>query len=178
MAINRIDLFNHTFSRTLRGYDPDEVDGFLQDVADSLARLGDERQRLTNLVADLEKRIVEQGEQEKALRDTLVASQKMVEEMKQAAQKEARLIVEAAQVRAENLTNQANMRLARILEETADARKTKMQFEFRLRSLVEGHLKLLEMDRREDEVYLESAEKRAAQEALDNGGPAGGAKDG
>lgn len=177
MAINRIDLLNHTFSRTLRGYDPDEVDGFLQDVADSLASLGDERLRLTSLVTKLEQRIGEQEKREKDLGEMLVASRKMVEEMKLAAQKEAQLIIEAAQVRAENLTNQANQRLARILEETADARKIKMQFEFRLRALIEGHLKLLEISGHEDEVYLESAETRAAHSALDANGSEGGTKD-
>ena len=162
MAINRIDLLNHTFTRTLRGYDPDEVDGFLQDIADSLASLGDERIRLTDLVNKLERRIAEQAKREKVLRETLMASQKMVEDMKAAALKEAQLIVEAAQVRAENLTNQSNQRLARILDETADARRVKAQFEFRLRSLIEGHLRLLDMGVREDELYLESAEVRAA----------------
>jgi len=38
MANNRIDLLNHTVSRTLRGYDPDEVDAFLRDVADNLSQ--------------------------------------------------------------------------------------------------------------------------------------------
>lgn len=177
MAINRIDLLNHTFSRTLRGYDPDEVDGFLQDVADSLASLGDERLRLTNLVNKLERRIAEQAKREKVLRETLIASQKMVEDMKAAAQKEAQLIIEAAQVRAENLTNQANLRLARILDETADARRIKTQFEFRLRSLIEGHLRLLDMGLQEDELYLESAEVRAAQTTAGEPAPGDGGKD-
>lgn len=176
MAINRIDLLNHTFSRTLRGYDPDEVDGFLQDVADSLASLGDERLRLTNLVDKLERRIAEQAKREKILRETLIASQKMVEDMKAAAQKEAQLIIEAAQVRAENLTNQANQRLARILDQTVDARRLKTQFEYRLRSLIESHLRLLDMDG-EDELYLESAEVRAAHGGREHSGTADGPED-
>ena len=37
MANNRIDLLNHTFSRTLRGYAPEEVDDFLRDAANDLS---------------------------------------------------------------------------------------------------------------------------------------------
>lgn len=150
MSVNRIDLLNHTFSRALRGYDPEEVDSFLQDVADTLARLGDERVRLANLVAQLEERLTAHTERENALRETLLASQRMMEDLKATAQKEAQLIIESAQNRAENLTNQANLRLARILDEISEARKLKAQFEFKVRSVIEGHLKLLELGHMED----------------------------
>jgi len=150
MSVNRIDLLNHTFSRVLRGYDPEEVDNYLQDIADTMARLGDERVRLTNLVAQLEERLAAYGERESALRETLLASQRMLEEIKSSAQKEAQLIIDSAQNRAENLTNQANLRLARILDEISEARKLKAQFEFKVRSVIEGHLKLLELGQMED----------------------------
>lgn len=150
MAVNRIDLLNHTFSRSLRGYDPEEVDNLLQEVADTLGRLGDDRVRLTNLVTQLEERIAEQAERENSLRETLLASQRMMEDLKQSAQKEAQLVLEAAHNRAENITNQANLRLARILDEISEARKLKAQFEFKVRSVIEGHLKLLELGQMED----------------------------
>lgn len=150
MAVNRIDLLNQSFTRVLRGYDPEEVDGYLQEVADTLARLGDERVHFANLVAQLEERLAEYAERENALRQTLLASQKMTEELRTAAQKEAQLIIESAQNRAENLTNQANQRLARILDEISEARKLKAQFEFKVRSVIEGHLKLLELGQMED----------------------------
>lgn len=150
MSVNRIDLLNHTFSRVLRGYDPEEVDSYLQDIADAMARLGDERVRLGNQVAQLEERLAGHEERESALRETLLASQRMMEEIKSSAQKEAQLIIDSAQNRAENLTNQANLRLARILDEISEARKLKAQFEFKVRSVIEGHLKLLELGQMED----------------------------
>ena len=150
MAVNRIDLLNHTFSRVLRGYDPEEVDSYLQDIADTMAQLGDERVRLANVVAQLEERLAEYGKRETALQETLRASQRMMEEIKLSSQKEAQLIIDSAQSRAENLTNQANLRLARILDEISEARKLKAQFEFKVRSVIEGHLKLLELGQMED----------------------------
>ena len=150
MSVNRIDLLNHTFSRVLRGYAPEEVDSYLQDIADAMAKLGDERVRLANLVTQLEERLTAYGERENALRETLLASQRMMEEIKSSAQREAQLIIDSAQNRAENLTNQANLRLARILDEISEARKLKAQFEFKVRSVIEGHLKLLELGQMED----------------------------
>ncbi|MDR2488157.1 MAG: DivIVA domain-containing protein [Desulfovibrio sp.] len=150
MAVNRIDLLNRTFSRALRGYDPEEVDSFLQDAADTMARLGDDRVRLGNLVSQLERRLAEYLERENALRETLLASQRMTDDIKAAAQKEAQLVIEAAHNRAETITSQANLRLARILDEISEARKLKAQFEFKVRSVIEGHLKLLELGQMED----------------------------
>lgn len=169
MSVNRIDLLNHSFSRVLRGYDPEEVDGFLQDIADTLARLGDERVRLANQVAELETRIAEHMQREKALHETLMASQRMMEEVKLAAQKEAQLIIESAQNRAENLTNQANLRLARILDEISEARKLKAQFEFKVRSVIEGHLKLLELGQMED-ARMERATAALSRRSGNEGG--------
>jgi len=174
MSVNRIDLLNHTFSRVLRGYNPEEVDSYLQDVADTMAQLGDERVRLANQVAQLEERLAAYVERENALRETLFAAQRMMEEIKFSAQKEAQLIIDAAQNRAENLTNQANLRLARILDEISEARKLKAQFEFKVRSVIEGHLKLLELGQVED-VRLERAtvalnrRSDARNEAVRNG---------
>jgi cell division initiation protein len=156
MSVNRVDILNHSFSRTLRGYNPEEVDNYLQDVADTLARLGDERVRLTNLTTRLEEQLQRYAERENAVRETLLISRRMAEELKSAAQKEAQLLIEAAQNRAENLTNQANQRLARILDEIAEARKLKAQFEFKVRSVIEGHLKLLELSRMDD-IRMERA---------------------
>ena len=115
-----------------------------------MARIGDERVRLNNVVSQLEGRLAEYAERENVLRETLLASQRMAEDMKASAQKEAQLIIESAQNRAESLTNQANLRLARILDEISEARKLKAQFEFKVRSVIEGHLKLLELGQLED----------------------------
>ena len=172
MTVNRIDLLNHSFSRTIRGYSPEEVDTFLHDAADTVARLSDDRVRLQNQIARLEERLAEFTNREAVLRDTLIASQKMTEELRATAQREAQSIQEtaqreaqsilgavqreaqsildAAQNRAESLGNQANLRLARVLDEIADARKLKAQFEFKVRSVIESHLRLLEMSQMED----------------------------
>ena len=173
MSVNRIDLLNHTFSRALRGYDANEVDNFMQEVADTLARLGDERVRLANHVARLEERLAEQADRENILRETLLVSQRTMEGLKSAAQKEAQLIIDSAQNRAESLTNQANLRLARILDEISEARKLKAQFEFNVRSVIEGHLKLLELGQMEDS-RMERATAALSRRAEEKSGRQGG----
>lgn len=159
MAVSRIDILNREFTRSLRGYNPEEVDNFLHDVADTLGRLGDEKVVLSSRVVQLESRLAEFEEQEAALRNTLLATQRMTEDLKSGAQREAQLIIDAARSRADNLLQQANQRLTRIFDEIAEAKKLKTQFEISVRSVVESHLKLLDMQR-ENEARLDAGVAR------------------
>ncbi len=161
MALNRIDLLNHDFPRSFRGYAPAEVDRFIQELADTIARLGEEKLLLANRAAQLEVELDKAGQRETALRETVLSTQRMLEDIKEAAQREAQRVIETAQTRAENLSAQADLRLARITERIADARKLKAQLDLRLRAVLASHLKLLEMEREEDEQAL-AAQGRAA----------------
>lgn len=170
MAVSRIDLLNHSFSRSFRGYTPHEVERLLQDLADTLGRLGDEKVALSSRVAQLEARLAEYQQREVALRDIMVSSQRMSEDMKAAAQQEAQLILEAARAKAESMVNQGNMRLARILEDVANARKLKMQFALKLKSVIEGHLQLLDLEREEDAKLVEEAARLGKNSHTASGG--------
>lgn len=156
MTVSRIDLLNQTFTRALRGYDVDEVDALLAEIADTLGEMSEERASLMNRVAQLENRIKEYRERESALRDTLLATQRMVEAAKDSARREAELVVQAAQNRAETILAQAHARLVHIQEATFEAQRIKTQFNMKVRSAIEAHLKMLEMSAAE-EAELEAA---------------------
>ncbi len=149
--ISRIDILNKTFTKSLRGYNPGEVDSFLQAVADTIGKLTEERMELTNQVKILAAQLAEHKERESTLRDTLMTTQKLTDGLKATAQREAQLIIDSAHTRAENLLQQGNLRLAQLEESIAETRKLKTQFEMRIRSMIEAHLKLLDMENDENE---------------------------
>ena len=159
MPVSRIDLLNQSFSSAFRGYARAEVDRLLQDVADSIGRLSDEKLALTNRVAALESLLVEFQQREVALRDAIMAIKLMNDELKASAQREAQVILDTARAKAESLVNQGNMRLAAVMEEIAEAKKIKAQFDMKIRSVIEGHLRLLEFDRQEEARILQAAQK-------------------
>lgn len=150
MQISRIDILNRTFTRSLRGYNPEEVDAFLQGIADTLGQLTEERVALANQVTILEAQLAEHKEREATLRDTLITTQKLTDSLKATAQREAQLIIDSAHARAESLMQQGNLRLAQLEESIGETRKMKAQFEMRIRSMIEAHLKLLDMENEED----------------------------
>lgn len=144
MGLSRIDLVHRPLPKAFRGYQREAVDRLLQDLSDALGRVTDEKIALAATVADLEGKLKERLERESALQDALAAGQQLSEEMRSTAQKEAQLILETARVKADALLQNANARLARILEEAADAKKARARFEMDLRTVILGHLRLLE----------------------------------
>lgn len=142
-------MINRGLSKAFRGYSCAEVDRLLQDLSDALARATDEKMALAARLAEAEERLKEHREREAALQDALVASRRMSDDIRAAAQKEAQLILDTARVKADALVQNAHVRLARIMEEIVAAKKTKVQFEMKLKAVIEGHLRLLDMERRE-----------------------------
>lgn len=169
MSVSRIDLLNHSFSKSLRGYTTEEVDRMMQEAADAIGRLSEEKAALAGQVARLEERLAEFRERESTLRDTLMTTQRVTADLKASAQREAQLIIDAAHSKAENLINQGQLRLARIQEDIAEARKVKAQFEMKVRAVVQQHLRMLDMSREDDEE-LEAAAARIV--GRQKGGPA------
>jgi cell division initiation protein len=157
--ISKIDILNRSFSKKLRGYDPQEVDQTLSEAAETLGSMAEEKKELLGRIKHLEEDLAEHKNREKTLRDTLMTTQKMIDDMKATAQKEAQLIIDAANSKADNMLNQAHMRLAQLHEDVSELKKQRTQFEVKLRSILDAHMSLLEMDKEEREAIEEAENK-------------------
>jgi cell division initiation protein len=78
------------------------------------------------------------------LRNTLVTAQKMTEEIKGNAKREAELIMKEAELRAEKLLDQAHQKLAQVQAEIAELRRQRDVFGAKLRSHLKTHQDLLD----------------------------------
>lgn len=159
MSVTKIDVLNKIFGRSLRGYTCTEVDAFLQDVAESLGILAEEKEALAGRVERLEEQLEEHKGREQTLRDTLMTTQRMIDDMKANAQKEAQLIIDAANSKAESMVQQSHQRLAQLHGDISELKKQRTQFEIKLRSILEAHLRMLEADK-EEQQELDAAESK------------------
>jgi DivIVA domain-containing protein len=94
------------FRRGLRGYEPAQVDDFLDVVADRLEALVRENMALTERVGRIDQQIADYRDREKALTEALVTAQQMREEMRAQTAREAdterrRALEDAERIRAE-----------------------------------------------------------------------------
>jgi cell division initiation protein len=147
--VTAMDLKKQEFSKSLRGYDKNEVRMFLESVADEIERLSLENGELREEGGTLRARIDDFREREKSLQETLVTAQQMSEEYKEKSRRESELMIKEARLKAERLLEQAQDQLARIESEIGQVKLERDAFENRLRSAIEEHLALLDLRKKE-----------------------------
>ncbi|MGA7827709.1 MAG: DivIVA domain-containing protein [Geobacteraceae bacterium] len=144
MKITPLDIQQQQFKGKLfGGLNPEEVDSFLQAVAQEMETLNRENNQFREQTQKMSAEAEVLSQREKELRETLLAAQRITEEMKNNAQKEAELIIAEAEVRAEKILADAENKLVQLKNEIQEMRRQKMQFETSFRSLIESHNKML-----------------------------------
>jgi len=146
MRITPIDIQQQQFKSSVMGYDKTAVDHFLELVAGELERLLRQNQDLQEELARTKGGLAEMREREATVQETLLTTQKVTDELKANARREADLLLADAQLRAERLMHNAEDRRLQLLEEVQEIRRQKVAFETGLRSLLEQHLRLLEIN--------------------------------
>jgi cell division initiation protein len=147
------------FSRVWRGFDSYEVHHYLEQQAGHMEELKRENQILQQGIDEAREEIKQYRNREKKLEETLSQSRRLAEDIKIQAEREAKLMIAEAELRSEKLLTQSHHRLAAIHEDIAELKRQRTQFEVRLRSLVEAHLKLIDLERDRDREMSEMEEK-------------------
>ena len=132
--------------KMLDGLDPEDVDAFLQTLAQQMEDLirenSDLKERAQRAAADME----ELKQKEVTLRETMLAAQRITEEMKANAQKEAAMIVSDAELKGEKILAEAENKLVQLKNQIQELRREKIQFESALKSLLDTHYKMLSLN--------------------------------
>jgi cell division initiation protein len=144
MRITPHDIRQQQFTvRMFRGFDPQEVDAFLEDVADDYEALLKETALLKEQIAAQEERSRGVVEREKNLNDVMVTTQRLVDEMKAAAKREGDLIVREAELRGEKAVEAARGEEAKIRVEIQTLKRMRRQLVEDLGVTVERYQRLL-----------------------------------
>jgi cell division initiation protein len=145
MKVTPLDIRQKQFPRKLRGLDPKEVRGFLELLEGDLEELVRENMQLKDDLKKRGQRIEEYREQEKTLQETMIAAQHASDDIRDSAKRQSEIVVSEAELQAERIVQGAHTRLVQILDEIAELKRQRAQFEAGVRSLVEAELKLLEV---------------------------------
>ena len=146
MRISPVDIRQQQFTTRFRGFDQQEVDTFLEDVADDYENLLKENGLLKEQLAVHEERSRGMAEHEKLLRDTLVTTQRIAEEMKENSRREAQIALREAEVQAERVLEEARTAEAKIRSEIWNLKKTRRQLMESLMSTVETYQRIVAGD--------------------------------
>lgn len=147
MRITPMDIRQQQFTvKMFRGFDVQEVDTFLDDLAGDYETLLKENALLKEQLQVLEERTRGLEDRERVLQETLVTTQKVVEEMKENARREAALMVREAELRGEKVVETARTQEATIQAEVAALRRMRRQLAESLRATVEMYQRLLDQE--------------------------------
>jgi len=144
MKITPLDIQQKRFSRAMRGYDREEVEAFLSLVASGYEDLVKELNSLREDLARREEDIAAHRDLEKTLQETLVTAQRASDEIRESSRREGEIAIGEAELQAEKIVQGAHHRFLRIVDDIQEMKRLRVQFEASVRSLVDGHAKLLD----------------------------------
>ena len=147
MKITPLDIQQQQFKGKLfGGLDSEDVDAFLQTVSGEMEDLIRENTELKEQARRVAADLDDMKQKETTLRETMLAAQKITEEMKANSQKEATLLISEAELKGEQIIADADRKLAELKNQIQGLRREKLQFETALKSLLDTHYKLLALD--------------------------------
>jgi len=168
MRITPMDIEQQEFSRSFRGYNEEEVDDFLDKIVKDYEELINENVRLNEEIERIQEKLKEFGEIEESLRSALLNTQKSAEEMKGRVEKEAKVIIEKAEMEAKALKQQVFQREDLVKTEIDNLRRYKFTFKEKFKSMLNLYLKMIENEDFEKEGNYEFKENEMSKEKTKN----------
>ncbi|MCX6545503.1 MAG: DivIVA domain-containing protein [Acidobacteria bacterium] len=136
MNVTPLDLRQQQFRSSMRGYDRDEVKAFLAEVAADYEAALMEVDKMRQEVARLEGLVNVNREHEHNLRNTLLTAQRLADEVKDAANHQAAVIVSEAEGRADLILEKAQARVDDVHREIDGLRMKRREVETSVESLI------------------------------------------
>jgi len=146
MKISPIDIQQQQFKSRPFGYEKAGVDRFLELLADELERLVRENIDLMEELARVKASLSEMRDREETLKQTLLTTQKLTDELKSTARREVDVMIAEAEVKAERVMHNAEERRQELINELQEIKRQKIDFEVSLRALLEKHIRMLDLN--------------------------------
>ncbi len=145
MKLTPLDIKKQEFKRIIRGFDPLEVETFLEMVANEYEALLNEKDQLKSEALILRTQVKDYQQVEQTLKETLMNAQESISRARVNTEKEAGLIIHEAELRAEKILDQARNEVEKIKNDITLLRVQKESFINRLRHLLESQIELIKV---------------------------------
>jgi cell division initiation protein len=146
VTLDKIDLIDRKFSQSLLGYRRDEVDRLVAEAAEAIGRLAEEKMTLARTVEELRRELGEYRGREATLRDTLLTTQKIVEDLKADARQEAERILDEARDGASAMIRESGERAVALGREIDALRLRKTALATRFHEMLLSSLDILDTE--------------------------------
>ena len=178
MKLTPMDINNKEFKRVLRGYCPEEVDEFLDQIVEEYEILFKENTALKEKLENSNDKIEHYSKIENTIQNTLLLAQNTAEQAKANAQKEADVIIKSANDTAQRILDKAHNDVIQINDEYDRVKQEFTKFRAKFRNFINAQLQTfdeLEKDLTKnynvsetvEELELSSKDIHISEEKLD-----------
>ncbi|MBI5286202.1 MAG: DivIVA domain-containing protein [Deltaproteobacteria bacterium] len=143
MKITPLDIRQHRFKKRFRGYDPPEVDAFLEVTAETLEEAVNRSNYLEGQLKGMTQKLEEHEGRERLLKEAITTAQGMVEDMRNNALKEAELIISEAKAQADKLIREAHQKVVDLRGEVYQLKKQRLELQSSIKAVLDYHNNLL-----------------------------------
>jgi len=145
MKLTPLEIRKMDFSKSLRGYNADEVRAFLEIVAEQVEALQREVNNLSDQVVRMETRLADFQMMEKTLQDTLLKAEETAQRSRADSQREAELILREAQLSAQQIMIEARQSVERLQGDILTLLSRKDAFIKKLKYLLQSQQDLVDV---------------------------------
>ena len=144
MKITSWEVKNQKFKKKFKGYDPTEVDNFLEILAGEIEEGTKEINLSKEKLSSLENKLSEYKNMEETLQNVILTTQKTAEELKKNAEKEAELLLREAQLKSQKLLEESSLKISEFKKEIYELKNLKDAYVLKFKSMLDLHRNLLE----------------------------------
>ncbi len=146
IKVTPLDIQQKRFHVAFRGYDRTEVEMFLDLVRDEMEVLVREVMELREFRQAYDQRLRELNDKEDTVKNTMLMTQKLMEDQKDNARREAALIIKDSEIRSHQIVGNAQQEKARLESEIQELRRRKHHFFEDLKRVIQVHQEMVNFE--------------------------------
>ena len=168
---NANEIRQITFEKVVRGYRPEDVESFMDKIADEFEALAAEKQEIEGQLYILAERIEQYKTEEESIKTTLINAQKLGESIIAESRQKAEAVLKDANIRKNDILASAYEELAMYEENIARIKREVSDFKINVLSMYKEHIESLskvpEIKREPANVVQEEVSEVAAEEVAE-----------
>ncbi len=145
MKVSPFSIKKQEFKKSLRGYDKEEVQAFLDKLADEFESVIKENDSLKKELEQATSRLSEFRKIEKNLQDTLLRAQESTTKSIESTKKQASLMIKEAEIKSSQILEKARENANEIRNAVINLREERDLIIANLKSIINSQSRLLEM---------------------------------
>ncbi len=162
MKFSPLSIKKQDFSRSVRGFDKEEVQAFLEKLADEFEDLLRENETLKKDLDDANEKLTEFRKIEKSLQGTLLKAQESSSKAIESTKKQSNLMIKEAEIKASQIIEKARENANAIRSAVINLREERDLIISKLKAVITSQAHLLEMkveEAGEEEVITKKIEE-------------------